>query len=366
MKHRFLVPLSVFISLAVILCIHLGTLYYERGKRKSSKMIEVMIEPGATMTDVEGSLKRSGLLRHPFIFRMAARLTGKEKVLKAGRYLFDGSESAADVLKKLSEGEVSYKRVVVPEGLIVKEVAGIVSGKLGVDSLAFYNLAFDSSFVKSLGIEAPSLEGYLFPDTYLFEWPVDERSVASRMVHRFLEVYSRYIGAAADSLGMSMNEVVTLASIVQAEAQYDSEMARISAVYHNRLKMGWRLEADPTVAYALGGARRALTYRDLRINSPYNTYRRRGLPPGPICNPGLKALEAAVRPLEDCRDLYFVADGTGRHIFTRTLEEHLKAKRVARLRRLAREREKEINAVEKNEVPVGAPEDSSSTPVILK
>lgn len=363
MKRKLITVIYVFISLIIILLMHLGTLYYESGKRKSSRMIEVMIRPGATMGEVSASLERKGLLLHPSLFKVVAKLSGKERVLKAGRYLFDGSESIAEVLHKLSAGEVSYKRFVVPEGLIVKEIAGIAATELGVDSLLFYELAFDSSVVRSLSIDGPSLEGYLFPDTYLFEWPVDERAILSRMAYRFLEIYNGKIKPTADSLGMSMKEVVTLASIIQAEAQYDSEMARISAVYHNRLKMGWRLEADPTVAYALGGVRRALSFKDLRVDSPYNTYRHRGLPPGPICNPGLKALIAAVRPLKDCKDLYFVADGSGRHIFTRTLAEHLKAKRAARRRRL--KREAAFDSAGKGATAT-EPADSSYAPVILK
>jgi len=365
MGRRIIVIISIFLSMTAVAVIHTGILYYERGGIVSSRRIEVKVEPGVTMSAVERMLEEKGLLRHPAVFRFMAKLTGRERDLKAGRYLFDGSESAADILRKLSRGEVSYKRVVIPEGLMVKEVAGIVSAELGVDSLAFYELAFDSTIVSTLGLNAPSLEGYLFPDTYLFEWPVGEMDVLARMVRRFMEVYKRYIKAKADSLGMSMNEVVTLGSIIQAEAQYDSEMPRISAVYHNRLKLGWRLEADPTVAYALGGARRPLSYRDLRIDSPYNTYRRKGLPPGPICNPGLNALRAAVNPLKGCRDLYFVADGSGRHIFTRTLKEHLKAKRMARLRRRALERppssaEDEAGGLSES------PGDSSKTPAILK
>jgi UPF0755 protein len=177
--------------------------------------------------------------------------------------------------------------------------------------------------MSEVGIQAESLEGFLFPDTYLFMWPLNPQVVVRRMIHRFNEVFDERMRQRVDSLGFSKKEIVTLASIIQAEAVFESEMPHISAVYHNRLLKGWRLEADPTVAYALGGVRRRLWHKDLRIDSPYNTYRVRGLPPGPICSPGRAALIAAAWPLEGCRDLYFVADGNGRHLFNRTLREHL-------------------------------------------
>jgi len=336
MSRRVSTVISLLISVVILAMVYFGIIYYEKGKGESSKRIEVVIPVGSTLNDVVDTLSINGVLRKTSLFKISAILTGRDKSIKAGRYIFKGNESVAEVLGKLSRGEVSYKRLIVPEGLYVSEIAAHVSAELGVDSAMFFERAFDRSVLAKYEIHAPSLEGYLFPDTYLFEWPVNVDEVIERMVSRFLEIYDKYIKELADSSGMSMNEVVTLASIIQAEAQYSSEMPRISAVYHNRLKLHWRLEADPTVAYALGGVRRSLTYRDLRVDSPYNTYRKKGLPPGPICNPGLRALMAAVKPAPDCKDLYFVADGTGRHIFSRTLAEHLRAKREVRRERISR------------------------------
>jgi UPF0755 protein len=188
----------------------------------------------------------------------------------------------------------------------------------------------DPGLARQLGISAPTLEGYLFPDTYLLSWPISSRDLAKLMIERFREVYDKEVAKYANYVGLSTNEIVTLASIIQAEAQDESEMTRIAAVYHNRMRKGLRLEADPSVAYALGGVRRGLHYSDLKIDSPYNTYRVKGLPPGPICSPGLASLVAAVRPLEGCEDLYFVAAGDGSHFFTKTHEEHMKAKKYAK------------------------------------
>ncbi len=306
--------------------LHFSVLYYKDGGDLDAPRIEVKVAPGMTFSQVQADLVEKGIVTNPELFRWAAYLTRREDDIQTGRYLFRYGESVSCLLRKLSHGEVEYTRVAVPEGLYMTEIASLLQKKEVVDSAAFMETATDSQFVTSLGIVEPSLEGYLFPDTYLFRWPIGSEEVARRMVYRFREIYDMNVAQDADSIGMHMSHVVSLASIVQAEAVYDSEMPRISAVYHNRLKAGMRLEADPTVAYALGGVRRRLWLKDLRVKSPYNTYRNKGLPPGAICNPGQAALEAAVNPLTGSNEYYFVADGTGRHHFTRTYNEHLQAK----------------------------------------
>jgi len=319
--------LAVVLSFVLLFLIHFGWMYYKEDGVPAGRRIELKVLPGSTLSDVQVQLEEKGLLRYPTVFRWAAILSGRERKIKTGRYIFRLGESASSILGKLVGGEVDYTRVVIPEGLMVREIAGSLQVRVEIDSTAFYNLTMDTAVARKYGIDAPSLEGYLFPDTYLFSWPLTPQDVIDRMVHRFFEVYDDSMRSVADSLGFSMNEAVTLASIIQGEAVFDSEMTRISAVYHNRLKRRWRLEADPTVAYALGGVRRRLMYKDLRVKSPYNTYRHRGLPPGPICSPGLAALFAALQPLKGSKELYFVADGSGRHLFTKTLDEHLEAKR---------------------------------------
>jgi UPF0755 protein len=320
------ITIAVVAAVFFLAALHFSVLYYKDGGDDDYPRIEVKVAPGMTFQQVQDVLVEKGIVTNPGLFRWAAYLTRRDDDVKTGRYLFRYGESISCVLRKLTHGEVEYTRVVVPEGLYMKEIASLLQEKAVVDSAAFMETASDSQFVTDLGILEPTLEGYLFPDTYLFSWPITPEEVARRMVYRFKDIYDLYIAADADSIGMHMAHVVTLASIIQAEAVYDSEMPRISAVYHNRLKRGMRLEADPTVAYALGGVRRRLWNKDLRVASPYNTYRNGGLPPGAICNPGRAALEAAVNPLEDSMDLYFVADGTGRHHFSRTYKEHLQAK----------------------------------------
>jgi UPF0755 protein len=327
MTHRVQTILAGFLAVVFLALVYVGWLYYEENGHYAARHIEVKIPPGATLHDVQSVLVERGLLDRPRLFRWVAWISGKEKKIKSGRYLIRQGESVSSILGKLSRGEVDYTQVVIPEGFMVKEIAELLQRTADVDSAAFHDLAYDSAFVAALGFDASSLEGYLYPDTYLFSWPLTAREAAERMVRRFKDIYGAEVQAIADSLGYEMDEVVTLASIIQAEAVWNSEMPHISAVYHNRLSRGWRLEADPTVAYALGGVRRKLYYKDLRADSPYNTYRRKGLPPGPICSAGLVALLAAVQPLEGCQDLYFVANGGGRHHFSKTLAEHLKVKR---------------------------------------
>jgi len=325
-ERHISVTIAMMATVLFLAGLHFGVLYYKDGGDPDAPRIEVKVAPGMTFKQVQADLVDKGIVTNPGLFRWAAYLTGREDDVKTGRYLFRYGESISCVLRKLTHGDVEYTRIVVPEGLYMIEIASLLQQKGVVDSTAFMQTVTDSQFVTSLGVLEPTLEGYLFPDTYLFGWPIDPEDVARRMVYRFRGIYENYIEEGADSMGLHSTDVVTLASIIQAEAVYASEMPRISAVYHNRLNAGMRLEADPTVAYALGGVRRRLWLKDLKVDSPYNTYRNRGLPPGAVCNPGRAALEAAVRPLAGSEDYYFVADGTGRHHFSRTYQQHLEAK----------------------------------------
>jgi len=334
--------LALGLAVGLLTAVYVGVLYFSEDVRTGTPRVEIRVNPGMYLNDVQKMLVDAGVLKHPRLFRWVAILTGKDKRVQAGRYVFLNGMSVSRMLRKLSQAEFEVTRLTVPEGFMLREIAGAVEREVEIDSARFYQAVCDSGFAKQLGISAPTLEGYLFPDTYLLSWPISSRDLARLMVERFREVYREHVAKYANDVGLSTNEIVALASIVQSEAQNESEMNRISAVYHNRLRKGLRLEADPTVAYALGGVRRGLRYSDLRIDSPYNTYRNKGLPPGPICSPGLASLIAAVRPLEGCDDLYFVAAGDGSHFFSKTHEEHMKAKKYAKALRdtLAVEKER--------------------------
>ena len=342
---------------------YVGVLYYGERIDARSPRVEIKVVPGAYLRDVQDMLVKGGVLTHPRLFRWVAVVTGKDRKVQAGRYVFLRGMSISRMLHKLSQAEFEVTRLTIPEGLMLREIATVVQRQVEIDPTQFYETVCDEDFIRQLGISAPTLEGYLFPDTYLLSWPMSSRELAKLMVERFREVYDKEIARYASGVGLSTTEIVTLASIIQAEAQDESEMNRISAVYQNRMRQGLRLEADPTVAYALGGARRALHYSDLKVGSPYNTYRNKGLPPGPICSPGLASLLAAVRPLEGCDDLYFVAAGDGTHLFSKTHDEHMKAKKYAKSLRDAVLHEQALEkASEKaleqapEETPGGAPE----------
>ena len=337
MKKSKLVLAGVIIVI-IFASFYIALLYLASEKESEGREVVVRIHPGTTFHGIQILLEEKGILKHSTIFRWAAYLTREENNIKAGEYLFKSGESVAAILERLSRGLVEYKRIVIPEGFMVSDIALLLYREIGIDSVAFEKIVRDNLFIEELGFKADFLEGYLFPDTYLISWPYSARDIVRQMAARFKDVYSEEIADSADSLLFTRHELVTLSSIIQAEAVLESEMPRISAVYHNRLKKGMRLEADPTVAYALGGVRRRLWYNDLKVKSPYNTYLYKGLPPGPVCSPGRTALKAAAYPAKGCEDYYFVADGSGRHIFSRTHSEHSRAKKRVKSGNIKRDR----------------------------
>ncbi|HCV42774.1 MAG TPA: endolytic transglycosylase MltG [Bacteroidetes bacterium] len=212
----------------------------------------------------------------------------------------------------------------------------MLSRVVGIDSARFVALVHDESFVHSLGINAHSLEGYLLPDTYTFQWQTDEQALITTLVTEYRRFYTDSLQARANGLDWTTNQVMTLASIVEGEAVLQEERPVISGVYHNRLRKGMKLEADPTLRYVIDGGPRRILYSDLQIESPYNTYRYRGLPPGPINNPGRASILAALFPARH-NYLFFVANGKGGHWFTSTYAEHMRYVRQYRRERNIRE-----------------------------
>ena len=295
----------------------------------------VIVPRGASFKTVLDSLESSGVLRVRWTLSLAGRILGRTKTMKVGKYLFPRGLSNIGILNDLEEGKSRILiNLPIPEGWRMERIALQCGKILGIDTQRFISLCDNSSFRKELGIDAPSIEGYLLPDTYKFLWQVSEEEIIERMVGEFKKFYSDTLKIRQNEMKFSMPEVLTLASIVEAEAVLDRERPVIAGVYLNRLKKRMRLEADPTVQYALPEGKRRLTYSDLRIDSPYNTYLYYGLPPGPINNPGRKSILAALYP-EKHAFLYFVADGTGGHIFSRSYTDHQKA--VKSYRRIRRE-----------------------------
>jgi len=296
----------------------------------------ILVQRGQTLRQIAMELQRVELLRGTLTFNVLARLMRLDRDIKAGQYAFELGTTVPELLRSFARGMSGLNLVVIPEGLTTSEVSLLLSNHLGVPVSEFDSLASDRAFLDSLGVGAPTIEGYLAPDSYEF-LPGTSPEVAFRtMVQRTRQILLRS-AAGRDSLplGLSLYELLTLASIVEAESQADVERPRIARVYLNRLQMGMKLQADPTVGYALGkGPRTRLYFRNLRVDSPFNTYRYEGLPPGPICNPGRESIVAVMNPVPNNRELYFVARGGGRHLFADSYQQHLANIRQVRQRPL--------------------------------
>jgi UPF0755 protein len=320
----FVLHLLVIVGLTAI-CLAAVTVFTPAGYHDKA-FIYVVIEPGVSFSQIAGRFADVGLVDNRSIFLVLGRILGIERRAKAGRYRFSSTADMAGILHALYHGATYRERVLIRPGKAIPGVAETLRREADVDSVAFVTLAGDSAFVSKLGVPSLTAEGFLFPDTYDVEWREDAASVIARMVRRFFGVFDDSLRARAAEMGMTLTETVTLASIIEKEAMLDSERPRISAVFHNRLKQGMRLQADPTVRYALRKWSGRILYRDLEVDSPFNTYAVYGLPPHPICNPGPASLVAALYPLPGSEDIYFVAQGDGSHYFSATSAEHNRAK----------------------------------------
>ncbi len=289
----------------------------------------VTIDHGTPADRVYSKLAEDDLVSSRILFKTVARIFSVDHRIKAGKYIFIGYFSDYDVMKLIASGKSNLSvAVTIPEGLTVRQIASIYHHELGVDSSEFVDDALGDSMAAAFGIPSRSLEGYLFPDSYDFYFATDPNEILMRMADEFKLFFNDSLKSRALATGRSISEVVKVASIVEAEARIDSERPIIASVYYNRLEKGMPLEADPTIEYALGGHRR-IYYKDLHVDSPYNTYERVGLPPTPICNPGMKSILAALYPAKTSY-LYFVATGSGGHQFSRTFQEHLRAVKAYR------------------------------------
>jgi len=329
----FLRDFVIMLVSALILFGLVTQLLWYVAPQQIDRRILIRIPEGATLRRISAILEENGLTRDARRFELAARAFRLDNRLQAGSYEFGPDFSEMEVLLVLKSGEVARRRLTIPEGYRATQIAALLEGVLDIDSGEFMELVHDPAFISESRLSAPSLEGYLHPDTYHFRLDSDARAVIQRMVGETIAFFDPAMIARADSLGFSRHEVLTLASIIEAEAMLDRERGRISAVYHNRLKDGWRLEADPTVRYALGNYRRRLYYGDLDTDSPYNTYRNTGLPPGPICSPGKASIRAALYPERDSHAFFFVANGDGSHTFSESYREHIEAQERMALER---------------------------------
>lgn len=335
---KFILALGVLVALGV------GALLYDAMVHpyRSYVWVEggqfVEIPRGATTRQIASTLEDRGVVRSALMFELLARLRRRQD-LKAGEYLFDRPMTADEVLQKLVRGDVYRVHFTVPEGLTIFEIAVRVEQAGLASREDFLRAARDASAVRDLAPQARTLEGFLFPAKYEFPRQVTAQDMVQAMAGAFRREWKILTAASPVPPGMNELQVVTMASIVERETPVAEERPVVAGVYYNRLRKQIALQCDPTVLYAMELAGRndgIINQSDLRLNSPYNTYRNRGLPPGPIGNPGTAALRAALQP-QAVDYLYFVANTQGGHYFSRTLAEH--GRNVARYRKMLREQQ---------------------------
>ncbi len=286
----------------------------------------VEIPPGSSPAAMGRRLAEAGVVRNAAVFRLAVWMRGAGRRLQAGEYRFDSPISAAGVVDRIRRGDVYLQPITFREGLTIRQMSDVYESRGLGPAAEFVTAARNGQRIAALDPEARDLEGYLFPDTYTLPRRTTAAQLVDRMVGAFEKVLTEDLRQQAAARGLDLRELVTLASLVEKETGKPEERPLVSAVYHNRLRVNMALYCDPTVIYALERAGRYtgnLTREDLRFDSPYNTYRYPGLPPGPIAAPGRASLEAAANPA-DVPYLYFVSRNDGSHVFAETLEQHNK------------------------------------------
>lgn len=282
---------------------------------------QIVVARGATFSEVARQLAAAGIIDNVLAFRVLARLRGEEAEVRAGEYRFDAHRSASEVLQALVSGGAQVAVwVSIPEGFTADQIARRLQDA-GVGTAADFEGAFHGESIQLDGSTTRGLEGYLFPSTYLIPLGASPAQVAGQLTQEFLRELPSDAAARARALKVSVPQAVTVASLVEREAKADVDRPAIAAVIYNRLRLGMPLQVDATIEYALPAHKSELSYADLRIDSPYNTYVHTGLPPTPIANPGRPSLEAALHPSKS-DNLYYVYCGNGRHVFARTLAEH--------------------------------------------
>lgn len=321
------------LTIILLTATHIYTfLYTPPSKERTPKTI--FISHGASFNIIARELEKQAVISDAGKFSLLAKFNGAITKIKAGEYEFTTSMLPSEVLDMIVTGQVKDYTVTIPEGYNIKEVAMVLDNINIVDKNDFLTKAADAAFAASIGIDGNSVEGYLFPDTYRFTKGMAADEIIRRMVQRFDKVYGEIVYKKPTWLKMSKKQIIALASIIEKETGTGSERPLISAVFHNRMKKGMRLESDPTVIYGIHNFNGNLTRRDLLTRTPYNTYQIYGLPPGPIANPGRASLEAAVAP-SNVPYIFFVSKNNGTHYFSKNLREHNKAvqfyqKRLAR------------------------------------
>ena len=346
-KHTYAL---VFVFIVVIViggAVLAGTMLWlridEAYKGYNTAETFVEIPSGSGVADIRRRLIDAGVVRDEFTFSAALWWSGEARTLQAGEYRFDQPMSPVAVIQKIGRGDVFTQRITFPEGMTVDEMARLYESRKFGTAASFLRAAGDASRVRDLDPQATDLEGYLFPETYAVPRGVPASRLVGMMVDRFLATYTPQMRRSAEMQGMTTRQVLSLAALVEKETAKADERPMVAAVYRNRLRIGMPMQADPTVVFALQKAERYdgnIRREDLQIDSPYNTYRYPGLPPGPIAAPGKASIEAALAPA-DVPYLYFVSRNDGSHVFAETLAEHNANVQEYQIRYFRRQRQAE-------------------------
>lgn len=332
------IALSSFGALLVLFWICGGVFYYQATHSVSEKFHPeiVSITPGMPLKKISATLAKQNLIRNAISFQLLAHLQKKQGQIQVGEYELSPSMTPKEILARVTSGKTILHAVTIPEGYRITEIAALLEERGLANREEFIKQSQDSELIQSTGIPASSLEGYLFPETYHFSRNTSERKIIQKMLNTFKEqVAAPELKDRAKALNLSFHQIVTLASLIEKETGVDEERKIISSVFHNRLKKNMRLQTDPTVIYAISNFDGNIRKKDLSIDSPYNTYKYRGLPPGPIASPGLQSILAALAP-NDTGYLYFVSRKDGSHQFSSNLIDHNRAVQKYQLRRVAR------------------------------
>jgi UPF0755 protein len=298
----------------------------------SAKATEFTISPGQSLRGIAKGLEENAIISNQLYFILFTKLKKADKKLQAGEYHLSGASSPEQILEILTSGRVKLYRITIPEGLNINEIADLTKTMAFCSQTTFSDLCHDRSFVRSLGIKSTTLEGYLFPDTYFFPKHTSCEDIIRTMVGHFNHIFTSKWQARAKTLGFSVDEIVTLASIIEKETGDASERPLIASVFHNRLKKNMRLESDPTVIYGITDFDGNIKRKHLKMVTPYNTYQIKGLPRGPIANPGALSIKAALYPAET-EYLFFVSKKDTTHQFSKTLQAHNQAVKRYQLRK---------------------------------
>jgi len=336
--HRWITKVFItgFWGLLVLIWIVISLFYYQgtRPASQDSRSITFEVQPGMTLKQVTLELFNQRLILSPSAFQAIAYIQDKEKQIMVGEFSLSPSMLPTEIILRLTSGRTILYPLTIPEGYRITEIASLLDTQGLASSEVFILQTQDKDLIKSMDIPTDSLEGYLFPETYYLSKLTPEKKIVQKMVNTFKEkvLKSQLLKSTKES-PLSLHEIITLASLIEKETGLDSERKLISSVFHNRLRKNMRLQTDPTVIYAIEKFDGNIRKRDLKIDSPYNTYRYKGLPPGPISSPGIKSIEAAISPIKS-NHLYFVSRQDGSHHFSNTLVEHNQAVKKYQLRKV--------------------------------